>query len=234
MLLARKYTFLVKMNKNSYPIFFYNCLTIDLFNDNNRPYHMLSKLAPYHNLSDAELVISFKEGDKIAFDEIYERYSKKLYNETFKRFKKTEVVEEVVQDVFTDLWQKRKTKKIDNLYPYLLMSIRYQLFSSYRKEQSGPEFEEPLDYMALAYLQADSLLNLKDLEGCIKIWMSTQPAKRAEIFRLKYIEDYSTKEISEMLGISMKTVQNQQLTSFNSLRDFLTKLMILVIIFPKF
>ncbi|WP_158797483.1 RNA polymerase sigma factor [Pedobacter sp. L105] len=185
-------------------------------------------MTSYRKFTDAELVISFKLGDKIAFDEIYERYWKKLYNETFKRLKRMEIVEEIVQDVFTDLWQKREVKEIDNLYPYLLIAVRYQVYSNYKKGKSTPQFEEPLEHMALSHLQADSLLNLKDLKGCIAIWLAMQPAKRAEIFRLKYMEEYSTREISVMLGISIKTVQNQLLTSFASLRDFLNKLMIIL------
>jgi len=191
-------------------------------------HNMLLKLALYRNLTDHELVTSFKQGDKFAFDEMYERYWKKLYNETFKRLKKMEIVEEIVQDVFTDLWEKRDTKVIENLYPYLVTSVRYQVYSNYRKGKSMPEFEEPLEHMALSNLQADSLLNVKELKGCIAIWMSLQPAKRAEIFRLKYMEEYSTREISVMLGISVKTVQNQLLTSFASLREFLNKLMIIM------
>jgi RNA polymerase sigma factor (sigma-70 family) len=189
---------------------------------------MSAKRGAFRSYSDTELTFHLKEGEKVAFDEIYERYWKKLYNDTYKRLRRVEQVEEIVQDVFTDLWAKRTTKNIENLYGYLLTAVRYQVFMLYKKGKTSPIFEEPLEHLAFDTLQADSLLNVKELKGCIALWLSMQPEKRGEIFRLKYMEDLTTREISEMLGISQKTVQNQLLTSFTSLREFLSKLMILL------
>lgn len=189
---------------------------------------MSPNLAAFRSFSDAELISYLKEGEKNAFDVIYDRYWKRLYNDTYKRLRRQEQVEEIVQDVFTDLWAKRATKNIHNLYGYLLTSVRYQVYMLYKKGKTAPVFEEPLEYIALDSLQADSLLNVKELKGCIALWMSMQPEKRGEIFRLKYMEELSTREISDILGISQKTVQNQLLTAFASLRDFLSKLMILL------
>lgn len=180
------------------------------------------------NATDEELLIFMKQGNRAAFEVIYERYWKKLYNETHKRLKDIMLVEEIVQDVFTDLWARREVKDIQFLNKYLITAVRYSVFAKYKKRKTTPYFEEPLEHMALSSLEADTLLNVKELKGCITIWMSMQPEKRLEIFRLKYLDDYTTREISEMLGLSQKTVQNQLLTSFNSLRDFLKKLMILL------
>ena len=168
------------------------------------------------------------QGISEAFNVIYERHWKKLLNETHKRLRNMEVAEEVVQDVFANLWERRGKIEIRSLYPYLLTSVRYQVFMLYKKKQSTPFFEEPLEDMALSSLQTDALVIEKELKNCIHFWHSMQPEKRAEIFRLKHFEDFSTREISEMLGISQKTVQNQLLTSMASLRDFLTKYMILM------
>ena len=189
---------------------------------------MIVKLTKYNSYSDPELVSYLEEGDRKAFDEIYERYWKKLYSDTFRRLKHMELIEEIVQDVFAELWSKRANRKIVNLYPYLLTSVRYQVFMLYKRGKTTPEFEAPLAHIALSSLQADSLFNEKELKGCIAIWMTLQPEKRREIFRLKYMEDLSTKEISKLLSISQKTVQNQLLTCFASLRNFLNKIMILL------
>jgi len=185
-------------------------------------------MASFSGVSDAELLLSMKDGDKAAYNEIYERYWKKLYNETFKRLKDTDRVEELVQDVFIDLWVSRDRKNIADLQKYLLVAVRYAVCTNYRRSRSTLNFDEPLEHMVLSDLQADSLVNIKEIKGCIAIWLSMQPAKRAEIFRMRYMDDFSTKEISIILGISQKTVQNQLITSFRSLRDFLKKLMVLL------
>lgn len=189
---------------------------------------MIRKIINYRSYEDAQLVSLIREGDRMAFDEVYERYWKKLYNDTFKRLKSIEMIEEIVQDVFSNLWSTRASRKIQNVYPYLLTAVRYQVFMLYKKGKSTPIFEAPLEHMALSSLQTDSLFNEKELKGCITIWMAMQPEKRRVIFQMKYINDQSTREISEILGISQKTVQNQLLTSFASLRDFLSKMMILL------
>lgn len=189
---------------------------------------MIRKIINYRSYNDAQLVSLIREGDRLAFDEVYERYWKRLYNDTFKRLKSIDLIEEIVQDVFSNLWATRASRKIQNVYPYLLTAVRYQVFMVYKKGKTMPVFEAPLEHMALSSLQTDSLFNEKELKGCIAIWMALQPEKRRVIFEMKYINDQSTREISEVLGISQKTVQNQLLTSFASLREFLGKLMILM------
>jgi len=185
-------------------------------------------MSSFSGASDTELIISMKGGNRAAYSEIYERYWKRLYNETFKRVKDAARVEELVQDVFIDLWISRERKNIEHLGKYLVVSMRYTVYKDYRRTRNVPSFVEPLEHMALSDLDADALLNIKDIKGCIAVWLSMQPQKRAEIFRLKYMEDFSTREIGTMLGISQKTVQNQLITSFTSLRDFLKKIMILL------
>ncbi len=80
--------------------------------------------------------------------------------------------------------------------------------------------------MAYYNINADTMLNEKELRGCVAIWLGMQPVKRAEIFRLKYMEDIGTRQISVILNISQKTVQNQLLNSYASLRKFLSKMMV--------
>jgi len=193
---------------------------------------MIRRLPKYRTYDDAYLVFLMMESDRRAFDEIYERYWKRLYNDTYKRLKSIEKIEEIVQDVFSNLWTSRGKRNIQTIYPYLLTAVRYQVFMLYKKGKATPEFEEPLEHMILSSLQADSLFAEKELKGCIRVWMTMQPDKRRAIFQMKYVDEKSTREISEILGISQKTVQNQLLTSFSSLREFLGKAMIILSVCP--
>ena len=78
---------------------------------------MLVKHSTYTSWNDTQLVASMTAGDKAAFDEIYERYWKKLYNESFKRLRSMEQVEELVQSVFVDLWTKKE--KISRIFTHI-------------------------------------------------------------------------------------------------------------------
>ena len=94
---------------------------------------MIRRLAKYRSFDDTYLVFLLMEGDRRAFDEIYERYWKRLYNDTYKRLKSIEKIEEIVQDVFSNLWTSRGKRNIQNIYPYLLTAVRYQVFMLYKK-----------------------------------------------------------------------------------------------------
>ncbi|SEM66624.1 RNA polymerase sigma-70 factor, ECF subfamily [bacterium A37T11] len=184
----------------------------------------------YAQYTDPELLDFLKTGEgKGAFDEIYGRYWKKLYNEAFKRLKDGPQCEEIVQDVLTDLWMKRHARQIDHLQAYLLRSVRYQMFMLYKKNASLPAFEEPLEHMHRDGASTDEGLYLKDLRQFIDQWLLTQPEKRREIFRLRHFEELGTREIAELLGISQKTVQNQLLSAVNDLKGKVDKNFILLL-----
>lgn len=182
------------------------------------------------NAADDALVTMLMDGSEAAFDLIYERYWKKLYNEAYKRLNDSSDSEEIVQDVFVDLWNKRENRQIDNLRGYLLGAVRYQVFAVYHKRKNLPAFEEPLDYMAFSSDDADSGYMRDELLASIHLWLETQPEKRREIFRLRYLEGLSTLEIAEQLDISRKTVQNQLNTSQQSLRESIGRLLAIAIL----
>jgi RNA polymerase sigma factor (sigma-70 family) len=179
------------------------------------------------NFTDDELKALLLQGSEEAFDEIYSRFWKRLYNEAYKRLHNPELSEEIVQDIFIDLWTKRAQKEIDNLAAYLVTSVRYQVFIVYNKTQKLPYFEEPLEYTALSSEEADSGCFEKDLIAAVQTWLDQQPEKRREIFRLRFLEEMTTREISEHLNISQKTVQNQLNTAQDSLRSSVSKLLFL-------
>jgi RNA polymerase sigma factor (sigma-70 family) len=181
--------------------------------------------------TDSQLSDLLHKGDEEAFNEIYKRFWRKVYNESYKRLKDTELAEDIVQDVFADLWTKRFNRNIENLGAYLVCASRYQVFMLYKKNNNRSFFEAPLECLNLPSLFVDSVYEVKELKECINQWMNMQPEKRREVFRLKFIEDKSTREISEVLNISQKTVQNQFTISLHSLRSTLSKLLLLLLLF---
>ncbi len=181
----------------------------------------------FENHTDPELVLLLQQGAEEAFDEIYRRYWKPLFNEAHKRLGETAFAEEAVQDVFVDLWIHRASRNIGQLYPYLLTAVRYQVFMLYKKHRKMPCFEEPLEHMSFSHDKADGQFFLEELLEGIQAWLTQQPEKRREIFRLRYIEQLSTREIAEQLDIAQKTVQNQLINGQESLRAAVSKLLIL-------
>ncbi|MNL67353.1 RNA polymerase sigma factor [compost metagenome] len=84
--------------------------------------------------------------------------------------------------------------------------------------------------MAFSADNADSNFLRDELLTSIHQWLETQPEKRREIFRLRFLEGLSTVEIAEQLDISRKTVQNQLNTSQQSLRESIGRLLTIFIL----
>ncbi|MBS1500697.1 MAG: sigma-70 family RNA polymerase sigma factor [Bacteroidetes bacterium] len=180
---------------------------------------------------DQQLVSRLQSGDEDALRLIYRKYWQELYNSAYRRLNNPQQSEEIVQDVLVDLWEKREQRNIDNLQAYLTSAVKYAVFGLYRREQKLPFFTEPLEYLAYDDSQADTILFQKELGVFIHQWLESQPAKRREIFRLRYEQDLSTKEISELLDMPQKTVQNTLRNTMNGLRTAIAKVLILAPLF---
>ncbi len=180
----------------------------------------------YTKLTDDELYGLMKYGDSTAFNAIYERHWGEVYNAVYKRLMNSNQAEEIVQDIFSELWRTRATKSIGNLKNYLRVTGKYQVYAIYRREKNNPKFEEALEGIGIRdTLQADSPQNEKDLKSMISAWITTQPPKRRQIIHLGFNKEMGTKDIALKLGISRKTVQNQLLTAKAALKEYIRKMM---------
>jgi RNA polymerase sigma-70 factor (ECF subfamily) len=184
----------------------------------------------YNSTDDNLLFLIKEENSEKALEALYKRYWKELYNQAFKRLHIHELCEEIVQDIFIDLWNQRHQRTIQNLQAYLKTTVRYQVFMAYNKSKKLPHFEEPLDHLLATSIQTDGDIFLQELQKAIHSWLLLQPDKRREIFRLRYLEGFSTKEIATELSITQKTVQNQLLTSQEDFRESLSKILLLILI----
>src|SRR5689334_6078140 len=64
-------------------------------------------MTAYSLYSDQELTVLLKDGDRLAFDELYWKYHQAVYRNIFKFAKDEDVASDILQDVFTALWDKR-------------------------------------------------------------------------------------------------------------------------------
>src|SRR5690606_19574206 len=102
----------------------------------------------YTKFSDTNLLALLKQGDMVAFEELYERYWSKLYSAGYKRLGKREAVEEIVQDIFTSLWVKRSSLVINSSFEsYLFSAVKYMVFASFQKENNRKIYESYVAYV---------------------------------------------------------------------------------------
>ncbi len=183
------------------------------------------------NRSDKDLlVLLMKQEDTGAFCEIYERYWSSMYNGAFKRLKDKNQCQDIVQNVFMDLWNRRETLNIKNLSGFLHTAVKFQVFKLVSRKQEQPAFFDLIQIISTSPFQADGKIIENELQELLEKFLLTLPESRRKIFVMHYLEDLSTRQIASQLNISQKTVQNQLNTAEKQLKQRLTQFLALVIL----
>lgn len=185
------------------------------------------------------LITRVREGDREAFDSLCRKYYAMLVSYA-RLFLKDDWAEDVVQDVFYNVWQRRETLDDSNsLYKYLLRSVynrslnyldkhkRANDYSSYYRDRIvalGSAYYSPDNSPVIQKLYSD------DLRASLDAAIESLPPKCREVFRLSYIEDMSNREIGEKLGISPRTVENHMYMALKQLRRKLSQEQLLLLL----
>ena len=159
---------------------------------------------------DGNIVLRLKEGEEKALTELYDKYWKALYVSSYNILRDKSLCEDIVQEVFMDLWKKRNTLNINvSLKSYLYACVRYQVFAQIRKDKNKIRLEvyEDLD-KRLHYGNPEVKLIHKEFVEQIETIIESLPEKCRKVYKLSRIEELSHKEISDRLNISTKTVEN--------------------------
>ncbi|WP_162633203.1 RNA polymerase sigma factor [Echinicola strongylocentroti] len=166
----------------------------------------------YEGLNDKQLWKLISADDRKAFGYSFNLYSKDLFRYGQKFTTARQVVEDVIQDVFLDLWNKRKTTSIDQ-------SIKFYLFTAFRREiirkLSRLRVQEPMDYFASGHMMEDSYLEgviaqQGEIESNQKLYRAIRnlSERQREAVYLRYFANLTYKEISGMMGISVEALYN--------------------------
>ncbi|MDO5429244.1 RNA polymerase sigma-70 factor [Parabacteroides sp.] len=174
------------------------------------------------------LVERVRKGDRIAFNELYRQYypSLRSYAELFLD---EEESEDVVQDVFLNVWlRKEGLDDFQSLQGYLLRSVYNSSLNILKKKGRSNDYrsvyEQEIEEIGYKYYDPDAndvirkLYNL-DLRAEINAAINSLPARCREVFTLSYLHDMPSKEISLQLGISLSTVDNHIYSALKLLRE---------------
>jgi RNA polymerase sigma-70 factor (family 1) len=179
---------------------------------------------------DGLLLQLIEEGNNQAFNVLFEKYWERAYSEAYKRLKNQDNAKDIVQEIFAHIWINRQTLKIKNLPAYLHVSIRNKVINYLAKQKPIHPFFDNLDNIPEKNSFADKDLLWKEFFNSYETLLNSLPPKRQIIFRLRYQEDLSTKEISKRLGVTKKTVQNQLGKAINTLKVTLFRILIIGLI----
>lgn len=153
-----------------------------------------------------------------ALNRLFGQYFNALCHFVNSYLQDTMLSEEVVSDVFFNLWVKRKTLSISgSIKPYLFKAARNQAISYLRRPAF---FHEPLeeDTWQDRALEPDALLIHRETRQHWQNLVDRLPTRCKLIFTLHREEDFTYREIADLLNLSEKTVENQMGKALKHLR----------------
>ncbi len=180
--------------------------------------------------TDQELLADIANGDSRAFEILYRRYFSKLYGAAYKRLQDKELTEEIVQELFVSLWERRASLPIENIENYLFTSIKYLVIAQFKKDTLFEKYSSTLNLDENDDNFTEQAVAFDELNAAYQDALLSVPEKCREVFLLKR-SGLSQKEISEKLDISEKTVENQMTKALKILREALKDYTSLLILF---
>lgn len=180
---------------------------------------------------ESVLVKELSKGNILAFNTLFREYGKRLYRFAFGYLKSEDEAEELVQEVFTIIWEKRADLKEELSFKAYLFTIAFNIIRKHfrTKAQLSEFFKtgagDDLD------MQTTQKINYDSLYQYVTELVNQLPEKRRIIFEKSRFEGLSIKEIAEEFKISHKTVENQLTEALKFIRINLNKESIPAILF---
>ena len=178
------------------------------------------------SINEKRLLTELKTGSFQAFERLYNMYSGKLYNFIMRISSGNQyMAEEVVQSAFIRVWEVRERVEPESSFISFLCTIAKNLLMNMYQRQT-------VEYVYNEYLkntgvdrdsQTEESIDLRFLNEYIDSLAEELPAQRKKIFILSKRQNYTNKEIAEMMGISESTVATQLSLAVKFMREQLMK-----------
>lgn len=161
--------------------------------------------------SSQHLASRLKNGEKQAFQELFNLYASKIYAFALSYLKNKPDAEELLQDVFLKIWEKRELLDPEkNIRAYLFKIAVNTMYDFIRKKNLERAYAD----FSSAHFQpdAESLWHeviWKEMLSALDHLVSQMPEQRRRIFLLSREEGLTSQEIADQLNLSKRTVENQ-------------------------
>lgn len=159
--------------------------------------------------TDKKIVHSLSTNKKVGFQTLFDRYYRPMCIYGAKYIHSLDVVEDLVQDVFVKIWDRKDYEALSNLRAYLFTAIKNACLTYLRKNK--PEHLEDLDFTweQDLYIQVDEEEDVKDKIEQVQAAIEKLPPACSEVFNLVVLSGLKYQEAADDLGISVNTVKSQ-------------------------
>jgi RNA polymerase sigma-70 factor (family 1) len=185
--------------------------------------------------NEEKILAALREGDESAFLKIYDEYWYKVFLVAYKRLGKKDIAEELTQDLFLKLWEKRKNLKPQKLGSYLFVSIKHSVIDHIH---SGLVANKYLNfYKAFAELSCtgtQDIVEYDELSEAIEHGLSKLPIKTQEVFKLSRLDGWTPNKIAKHLNLAEKTVGYHLTKSLKFMRTYLREYLLMSLLIMPF
>ncbi len=176
------------------------------------------------NKEDALLVKQLSNGNERAFEKLYQKYKNDIYAFSFSLVKSKSNAEEILQDVYLNVWQnKHKINPDLSFKSFIFTCTRNACLNFLKRAVNEQTMKDAIFYKINTSSNStilDHIIN-DEYEVLRKKAIKKLPPKRKVIFKMSREEGKSYEAISAELNISISTVKNQMSKALDSIRNFL-------------
>jgi RNA polymerase sigma factor (sigma-70 family) len=180
-------------------------------------YFAKGALNRYKGLSDKELISHIGFNNHNAFEFIY-RSHVHSYRFARKTISSNEDCEEIVQDIFVDLWNRRdRIAHVTAIKPYLMSSVKYKIIRYIQHSKIKQKYCDHFKAFEATYYAPEVNDEVVDYRSMILKEILDLPSRCQQVIRFR-LENLSNEEIAEKMQIKKRTVENYVVTARDHLR----------------
>jgi RNA polymerase sigma-70 factor (family 1) len=165
--------------------------------------------------SDGALLERVRSGDSVAFEQLFRRYAEPLYDCAYGYVASRDVAQEVVQQLFVTLWERRRAWQVSGtVATYLYRAVRNGSLNALRDNRRRIHLIE----RAHEAPGIEQELEAADLARAVARVVARLPERCREVFRLNRYHHLTYAEVAQVLNLSVKTVELHMARALRELR----------------
>ena len=176
----------------------------------------------HSSLTDIGLWEAFSRRDREAFADLFKRFYPHLYKYGIKITTNAALLEDCIQELFIELWQQQKPASIQSVKAYLIKALKYKLLKALKKDlaivsANEEHFQFELSHELMIISRQENEERLRLLTGALQ----QLSARQREIIYLKYFQELSYDEVSEIMNVNYQVARNLLYQAVKSLKKLI-------------
>lgn len=185
--------------------------------------------------TDQELLTQIRNDNEEAFAELYNRYATQVRAMAFSKVNEVEATQEIVQDIFSSMWERRYSLHIAAVPNYLSVAVKYRAINHIKNQLAFRKYSTLYKtFVKVSEEKTLETVQFNNLSEAIEEGVQKLPEKTQLVFRLNRMEGKSISEIAVKLNLSEKAIKYHISRSIKELRFYLKEFLISISVFLVF